>query len=64
MYNYTILTSTQDGCKWSALLPDHFNSGEIFPSTHWIGGWVDPEASLDVVEEEKIPSLLGIEPMP
>jgi hypothetical protein len=27
--------------------------GEISPSTHWIGGWVDPRASLDDMENLK-----------
>jgi hypothetical protein len=30
----------------------HFMPGKI-PSTHWIGGWVGPTASLDVLEKRK-----------
>jgi len=26
------------------------------PGTHWIGGWVDPRAALNVVVKRKIPS--------
>jgi hypothetical protein len=28
---------------------------------HWIGGWVDPRASVDDVERRKILPLLGLE---
>jgi hypothetical protein len=34
----------------------------ITPSTHWVGGWVDPRAGLDAVMKRKIFPLLGIEP--
>jgi len=35
-----------------------FNSGERTSGRHWIGGWVDTKAYLDVVEKgEKIPYL-------
>jgi hypothetical protein len=42
-----------------ALLPQ-----ERAPSSHWIGGWVGPRASLDTEEKRKIStlSLTGIEP--
>jgi hypothetical protein len=32
----------------------HFIPGESTPSTHWIGGWVDPRASLDTGARRKI----------
>jgi hypothetical protein len=37
-------------------VPRHvlFIPGERAPSTHWIGGWVGPEAGLDVVPKKKI----------
>jgi hypothetical protein len=37
-----------------------FTSGEREPSTHWIGGWVDPRAGLDDVEKRKFLTLLGL----
>jgi hypothetical protein len=32
----------------------HFTPRKIFHSIHWIGGWVAPRASLDIVEKRKI----------
>jgi hypothetical protein len=37
--------------RWSASQPSRFTPGERAPITHWIGGWVDPRASLDDVEK-------------
>jgi hypothetical protein len=34
------------------------------PGTHWIGGWVDPRASLDDVEKRKFLTLPGLELRP
>jgi hypothetical protein len=34
------------------------------PSTHWIGGWVDPRASLNNMEKWKFLTLLGLELRP
>jgi hypothetical protein len=31
------------------------------PGTYWVGGWVDPKAGLDGVEETKFLTLLGLE---
>jgi hypothetical protein len=45
------LTSALDGGECSALRADRFASEEIVPYTHWIGGWVDPRAVMDVVEK-------------
>jgi hypothetical protein len=39
----------------AALLPNK----EPSLGTHWIGGWVGPNTSLDVVEERKISILAG-----
>jgi hypothetical protein len=50
------LTSTLDGCEWSASHPDHFISRERAPGTHWIGCWVGSRAGLDAVAKRKIPS--------
>jgi hypothetical protein len=35
--------------------------GKEPPVTHWIGGWVDPRASLDDVEKRKFLTLPGLE---
>jgi hypothetical protein len=40
---HIFLTSALAGGKWTASRP-----GRITPGTHWIGGWVDPRAGLDV----------------
>jgi hypothetical protein len=50
------LTSALDGCEWSASHPGGFNPREGAPGTHWIGGWVGPRASLDVVVKRETPS--------
>jgi hypothetical protein len=56
----TFLTSALDGGERSASRSGRFIPGEIAPSTHWIGGWVDPRAGLDSVKKRKILPLLGI----
>jgi hypothetical protein len=38
------LIFTPDGGEWSTSCPWCFT-----PSTHWIGGWADPRASLNTV---------------
>jgi hypothetical protein len=38
--------------------------GERAPSTHWIGGWVDPRAGLDDVEKGKFLTLPELELRP
>jgi hypothetical protein len=43
------LTSALDGGEWSASRPGHFTLMERAPGTHWIGGWVGPNAGLDAV---------------
>jgi hypothetical protein len=47
---HVFLTSALVGDEWSASRPGRFTPGERAPGTHWIGGWVDPRAGLDDVE--------------
>jgi hypothetical protein len=49
----TFLTLALDRGEWSASHPGHFTPEEGAPSTHWIGGWVGPRASLDTVKKRK-----------
>jgi hypothetical protein len=49
--NYNVLTSALAGGEWSASRPGRFIQEERAPSTHWLGGWVDPRAGLDDVEK-------------
>jgi hypothetical protein len=44
---HIFLTSALVGGEWSALRPSRFTPGERTFGTHWIGGWVDPTASMD-----------------
>jgi hypothetical protein len=46
---HTFLTSALDEGEWLAACPRGRN-----PGTHWIGGWVDPRAGLEVVSKRKI----------
>ncbi|PNF32077.1 putative small nuclear ribonucleoprotein Sm D1 [Cryptotermes secundus] len=46
------------GGEWSATHLGCFTPGEQAPGTHWIGGWVDPRASLDDLEKRKFLPLL------
>jgi hypothetical protein len=52
------LTSALAGGEWSVSCPGHFIPRERAPSTCWIGGWVGPRASLDMVVKRKITSPL------
>jgi hypothetical protein len=61
VYIHIFLTSALFGCEWSASCPDRFTQEESAPSTHWIGGWVDPRACLDDVEKRKFFTLPGLE---
>jgi hypothetical protein len=45
---HVFLTSALVGGEWSASLPARFTPGEKPSSIHWIGGWVDPRAPLDM----------------
>jgi hypothetical protein len=53
---HIVLTSALVGGEWSASRPFRFTTG-----THWIGGWVDPRASLDDVEKKKFLTFPGLE---
>jgi hypothetical protein len=48
---HIFLTSALFGGEWSASRPVRFTAGERAPSTQWIGGWVDPRASLDNMQK-------------
>jgi hypothetical protein len=64
MWIHIFLTSALAGRKWSASRPGRFTAGERHPSTHWIGGWVDPRAGLEDVEKRKFLTLPGLELKP
>jgi hypothetical protein len=49
---HIFLTSALLGGEWSTSPPP--------PHTHWIGDWVGPRASLDVVEKRKFLTLPGL----
>jgi hypothetical protein len=51
---HIFLASALSGGEWSASLTVRFTPGERAPGTHWIGGWVDPRASLNDVEKRKL----------
>jgi hypothetical protein len=61
VYNRFFLTSAIAGVQWSASRPGRFTPLERAPGTRWIGGWVDPRASLDNVENRKFLTLLGLD---
>jgi hypothetical protein len=61
LYPHAFLSSELEEDEWSALRRGRFTPGERAPSTHWIGGWVGPTASMDVVKARKIPSLTNME---
>jgi hypothetical protein len=48
----------------SASHPGRFTVDQISPSTHWMGGWVDPRDSKDAMDKRKIMIVPGIEPQP
>jgi hypothetical protein len=48
---HVFLTSTLVAGEWSGSRPGSVTPGERAPATHWIGGWVDPMARLDDMEE-------------
>jgi hypothetical protein len=49
------LTSALDGGEWSASRPCRFTPAETVPTTHWIGGWVDPRGGMDTVDKNLLP---------
>jgi hypothetical protein len=53
---FAFLKLALDGGEWSASCPGWFTPMERASSTHWIGGWVGPRVSLDMVVKRKIPS--------
>jgi hypothetical protein len=61
VYIHIFLTLALAGGEWSASHPCCLTSRERAPSNHWIGGWVDPRASLDDVEKRKFLTLPGLE---
>jgi hypothetical protein len=42
------------GSELSVSRPGRFTPGERVICTHWIGGWLDPRAGLDMVSKRKI----------
>jgi hypothetical protein len=61
---HILLTSALAGGEWSASHHGCFTLGERAPGTHWIGGWMDPRASLDDAEKRKFFTLPGLELQP
>jgi hypothetical protein len=59
-----LLTLAVDEGKWSALHPGRFTPRDIAHGTYWIGGCLDPRASLDTMKKRKILPLLGIKSWP
>jgi hypothetical protein len=55
------LTLALVGDEWSASHPGRFTPGDIAPSTHWVGGWVEPRAGLEAVKKRKFLILSGFE---
>jgi hypothetical protein len=51
VYIHIFLTSTLAGGEWVASRPGRITPRGRAPVTHWIGGLVDPRASLDDVEK-------------
>ena len=51
---YLILTLALGGGKWSTSHCTNLTVLQTATRTHWIGGWVGPRSSLDVLEERKI----------
>jgi hypothetical protein len=58
------LTWALDRSEWSASRPGRFTPGERASGANWVGGWVDPRASLDDVEKRKFLIIPGFELRP
>jgi hypothetical protein len=58
---HIFLTSALVGVEWSASRLGRFIPGKRDPGIHWVGGWVDPRASLDDAEKRKFLILPGLE---
>jgi hypothetical protein len=52
------------GGEWSASRAGRFTPREGAPGTHWVGGWVDPRAGLEDMDELKFFTLPGLELRP
>jgi hypothetical protein len=61
---HIFLTSALYGDEWSDSRPCRFTSGERAPGISWIGGWVNPRACLDDMEERKFLTPPGLELRP
>jgi hypothetical protein len=61
VYIHIFLTSALAGCEWSDSRLGRFTHEEEAPDIHWIGGWVDPRASLDDAKNRKFLTLTGLE---
>jgi hypothetical protein len=55
----TFLTSELDGGEWSSSRPSRSTTAEIASNAHFIGGWVGPRTSLDVMVKRTIPAPVG-----
>jgi hypothetical protein len=65
MYRSTFfLISALVGGEWSASRSGRFTPRERASDTHWIGGWVNPRADLNVLEKRKFLTLPGLELRP
>jgi hypothetical protein len=53
VYVHIFFTSALVAGQWSASRPCRFTPGETAPSTHWIGGRVEPRAGLGDMEKLK-----------
>jgi hypothetical protein len=51
---HIFLTSVLAGGEWSASRTGRLTPGETAPGTDWLGGWVDPRAGLEDVEDRKL----------
>jgi hypothetical protein len=61
---YVFSTSALVGGEWLNLSPGRFTPSEIVRDTHCIGGWVDPRAGLDDMENIKFLALTVLELRP
>jgi hypothetical protein len=57
---HIFLTSAVTGSEWLASRPCRFTRRKRDPGTHSIGGWMDPRAGLDDVENRKFLTLPGL----
>jgi hypothetical protein len=52
LYIHIFLTSALAGGQWSASRRCRFTPGESGPCTHWVEGWVNPSAGMDIWRRE------------